>query len=172
MAEFSSPTLDLSSLQAELHDGQRLYRLAGSAAVDRLHVEAWSMREGVSALSEMRLVCLSLDAALELKQFVGESLTLQTVLADGTLTTRSGLVRASESLGADGGLARYRFTLVPWWWLGTQRGTSRVFQDSTVRDVIDEVLGAYSGQGQWRYGDDVAPFLAAAPRRQYLTQYR
>ena len=83
------------TLQADLHDGQRLYRLAGTGHADALHVEAWALREGVSELSELRIVCLSLDANLALKDMIGSRLSLHTVLADGTLHARSGVVRTA-----------------------------------------------------------------------------
>ncbi|PKQ27458.1 MAG: hypothetical protein CVT63_07920, partial [Candidatus Anoxymicrobium japonicum] len=42
------------------------------------------------------------------------------------------LVRAAQKLGADGGFARYRITLVPWVWLLSRGRHNRVFQDKTV----------------------------------------
>lgn len=169
--------VDVASTWAQLSQANRLYRLQpggnqGSAGIEALRVEGWVQREAVSQLFELRIVCLSLDAHLELKSLLGQPLTLLTVLADGSTTRRSGLVRAAEALGADGGLARYRLTLVPWLWLATQQGRSQVFQQRSVADIIEQVLAPYADAGPWAFSPEVQGFLADAPERTHCTQYR
>ncbi|PIF75592.1 uncharacterized protein involved in type VI secretion and phage assembly [Variovorax sp. 54] len=177
------PSADRSALWAELSQTARLYRLeAPSAAsssssaaresIDALRVEGWVQREAVSQLSELRIVCLSLRADLALSSLIDQPLTLVTVLADGSLAKRTGLIRAVESLGSDGGLARYRLTLVPWLWLATQQGRSQVFQQRSVADIIERVLAPYADAGSWAFSSEVNGFLADAPVRTYCTQYR
>ena len=169
--------IDPSRAWAELSESSRLYRLQPvghqpPVAIGALRVEGWVQREAVSGLFELRIVCLSLDASLELKAFIGQPLTLLTVLADGTLARRSGLIRAAESLGADGGLARYRLTLVPWLWLATQQGRSQVFQQRPVADIVEHILAPYADAGPWAFSPEVPGFLADAPVRTHCTQYR
>jgi uncharacterized protein involved in type VI secretion and phage assembly len=169
--------VDLGRLWADLSQANRLYRLEpvarqASASLQALRVEGWVQREAISELFELRIVCLSLDAHLELKSLIGEPLTLQTVQADGKLTRRSGMVRAAESLGADGGLARWRLTLVPWLWLATQQGRSQVFQHRPVADIIEQILAPYADAGPWAFSPEVRGFLADAPVRVSCTQYR
>ncbi|AMM25082.1 type VI secretion system Vgr family protein [Variovorax sp. PAMC 28711] len=172
--------LDLRALWADLSQSNRLYRLEpiasqgtqGTTSLQSLRVEAWTQRETLSQLFELRIVCLSLDASLELKSLIGQPLSLLTVLADGRTTRRSGMVRAAESLGADGGLARYRLTLVPWLWLGTQQGRSQVFQHRSVADLIAQILTPYADAGPFAFSPEVATFLADAPVRTHCTQYR
>ncbi|PLC01414.1 hypothetical protein CY658_32030, partial [Variovorax sp. RO1] len=177
------PSADRSALWAELSQTARLYRLeAPSAAssssstaresIDALRVEGWVQREAVSQLFELRIVCLSLRADLALSSLIDQPLTLITVLADGSLSRRTGLIRAVESLGSDGGLARYRLTLVPWLWLATQQGRSQVFQQRSVADIIERVLAPYADAGSWAFSSEVNGFLADAPVRTYCTQYR
>ncbi|QOF78351.1 type VI secretion system Vgr family protein [Variovorax sp. 38R] len=177
------PSADRSALWAELSQTARLYRLeAPSAAssssstvresIDALRVEGWVQREAVSQLFELRIVCLSLRADLALSSLIDQPLTLVTVLADGSLGRRTGLIRAVESLGSDGGLARYRLTLVPWLWLATQQGRSQVFQQRSVADIIERVLAPYADAGSWAFSSEVNGFLADAPVRTYCTQYR
>ncbi|QFZ82775.1 DUF2345 domain-containing protein [Variovorax paradoxus] len=177
------PSADRSALWAELSQAARLYRLeAPSAAsssssaaresIDALRVEGWVQREAVSQLFELRIVCLSLRADLALSSLIDQPLTLVTVLANGSLAKRTGLIRAVESLGSDGGLARYRLTLVPWLWLATQQGRSQVFQQRSVADIIERVLAPYADAGSWAFSSEVNGFLADAPVRTYCTQYR
>ena len=112
----SSPSADRSALWAELSQTARLYRLEAPSAssssnsaaresIDALRVEGWVQREAVSQLFELRIVCLSLRADLALSSLIDQPLTLVTVLADGSVGHRTGLIRAVESLGSDGGLA-------------------------------------------------------------------
>lgn len=169
--------LDLRARWAELSQSNRLYRLEpighqASPSLDALRVEAWTQREALSQLFELRIVCLSLDASLELKSLIGQPLGLLTVLADGSTTRRSGMVRAAESLGADGGLARYRLTLVPWLWLATQQGRSQVLQHRSVADLIAQILSPYADAGPFSFSPEVTAFLADAPVRTHCTQYR
>src|SRR3954467_9201976 len=108
------PSADRSALWAELSQTNRLYRLevpgasTTNASIDALRVEGWVQREAVSQPFEMRIVCLSLRADLALSSMIDQPLTLITVLANGSTGKRTGLIRAVESLGSDGGLARYR----------------------------------------------------------------
>ncbi|WP_390346262.1 type VI secretion system Vgr family protein [Variovorax boronicumulans] len=179
----SSPSADRSALWAELSQTARLYRLEAPSAssssnsaaresIDALRVEGWVQREAVSQLFELRIVCLSLRADLALSSLIDQPLTLVTVLADGAVGRRTGLIRAVESLGSDGGLARYRLTLVPWLWLATQQGRSQVFQQRSVADIIERVLAPYADAGSWAFSSEVNSFLADAPVRTYCTQYR
>ncbi|WP_167394981.1 type VI secretion system Vgr family protein [Variovorax boronicumulans] len=179
----SSPSADRSALWAELSQTARLYRLEAPSAssssnsaaresIDALRVEGWVQREAVSQLFELRIVCLSLRADLALSSLIDQPLTLVTVLADGSVGRRTGLIRAVESLGADGGLARYRLTLVPWLWLATRQGRSQVFQQRSVADIIERVLAPYADAGSWAFSSEVNSFLADAPVRTYCTQYR
>jgi uncharacterized protein involved in type VI secretion and phage assembly len=43
-------------------------------------------------------------------------------------------------LGSEGGLARFRLRLTPWLWRLSQVRNSRVWQDKTVVDIIDDVF--------------------------------
>ena len=157
---------------ANLHAANRMHQLQLEASDAGLHVEAWAMREAASSLGELCIVAVSTDAHIELKSLIGQSASIQTRLADGSLVSRSGLVRSAQKLGSNGGLARYRLSVVPWLWLATQQSRSQVFQNRRVEEIIESVLSAYQAQCSWRYSEETAAFLALAPSRTYCTQYR
>lgn len=144
--------------------------MTGSGA--DLLIEAWALREASSSLSELCLITIGVDAHLELKTLLGLPATIATRLANGGIVTRSGVVRAADKLGGNGGLARYRLSIVPWLWLATQQSRSQIFQDRSVEQIIESVLHTYQNQGEWRFSDEASAFLAQAPRRTYCTQYR
>jgi len=158
---------------------QRLYHLqaAGRAAaqVEQLLVEAWAMHEALSALYELQVCCVSLNPRIDLEALLGQPLRLRTTLADGSFCWRSGLVCRAEALHADGGLARYRLTVVPWAWLLGQRRHSAVWQERAFASVIDDVFAGLGAAAAWQWSPEVAGFLAAGPQagqRSYLAQYR
>ena len=149
----------------------RLFRLDGEGAMSSLQVEGWVAREGLSTLSEMRVVALAEDAALDLNDMVSRPATLWTTRADGTEAGRSGVVRAAEMLGGNAGMARYRLTLAPWLWLATQRRDSRIYENQPVLDIVRHVLDSYEGY-TYKVASDVEDHLAGLPARPYTTQYR
>ena len=150
----------------------RLYELTWrDEAGPDLPVEAWWGREALSGGFEICIDLLATDTHLELKRFLGRSLTLNTRLSDGSQASRSGLVRAAQKLGADGGFARYRVTVVPWVWLLSRGRHNRVFQEKTVIDIVEAVFADYSDVAAWQWSDEVAGFLADARPRSYCVQY-
>lgn len=149
----------------------RLFRLDGEGAMSSLQVEGWVAREGLSTLSEMRVVALAEDAALDLNDMVSRPATLWTTRADGTEAGRSGVVRAAEMLGGNAGMARYRLTLAPWLWLATQRRDSRIYENQPVLDIVRHVLDSYEGY-TYKVASDVEDHLGGLPARPYTTQYR
>jgi type VI secretion system secreted protein VgrG len=56
--------------------------------------------------------CLSTSASLKLTELVGQQMGLRVMCADATYRTWHGYVAQAAQLGSDGGLARYRLTLV------------------------------------------------------------
>ena len=155
-----------------IDDATRLYRLELEDTPAPLLVERWRGRERLSGDFQWTVDVLSTDAALPIDGWLGKPATLQTRLAGGGLSPRSGLVREAACLGADGGLARYRLVLVPWTWLLTQGRHSRVFQDRSVVEIVESVFAAYAPLAAWRLGEEVGPFLEQARPRSYCVQYR
>ncbi len=172
MADLSEGRGDLLRHIAAFSADTRLYDLDTPLGPGKLLVESWVGREALSSLYEWHITCLSTDCHIELKTLLAQQVTLTTRLADGSLQQRSGWVSQAAQLGADGGLARYRLTIVPWLWLATQRRTSRVFQDQTVLQIIEEVLAADAPRNHWRITPDAEAFLAQVRPRSYCCQYR
>uniref|UniRef100_UPI003F497F30 type VI secretion system Vgr family protein n=1 Tax=Cupriavidus taiwanensis TaxID=164546 RepID=UPI003F497F30 len=165
--------MDLATLYQHLFASHhRLYALEGGSPLEGLAVEGWIGREGVSMLAESRIVVLSANAGIPLESLLGQRVTLLTTLADGGQSRRTGLIRQAEKLGADGSLARYRLTVVPWLWLTTQQRHSQVFQDRRLDSIIEAVLQSYAPYAQWRYAAGAEARIAAIGARAYVAQYR
>lgn len=150
----------------------RLYSLDTPLGADALMVESWVGREALSSLYEWHITCLSTDCHIELKSLLWQQVTLHIILADGTRTQRSGWVAEAAQLGADGGLARYRLSVVPWLWLATQRRNSQVFQDQSVLQIIETILDKDSPRNNWRITPEAQGFIDGLRPRSYCCQYR
>lgn len=153
-------------------DSNRLYALEGAAPLDQLHVERWSGEESLSRCYRWQIDAFGTDAGLSLEAMLGQCCGLRTILADGGGCVRSGLVCEARLLGADGGLARYRLTLVPWLWVLSQGWHSRVFQGRSVLDIVEAVFADYPAHATWTITPDARSLIAEVRPRSYAVQYR
>ncbi|MCD9087066.1 type VI secretion system Vgr family protein [Stenotrophomonas sp. SY1] len=161
---------DLMAQVAALSGAQRLYRLESEFLGDGV-VERWWGRDalGTHALTEVDV--LSTDQAVDLEALLGTPAKLLARTADGGEWARSGLVSEARRLGSDGGLVRYRLSLSSWtWWLQHARN-SRVFQDKSVRQIVDEVLQAHEELARWQWAEGCDALLGERVRS-YCVQYR
>lgn len=172
MSEAFAGAGSVASQMAAFTADSRLYDLDLPPGAAPLLVESWVGREQLSSLYEWHISCLSTDIHIELKSLLAKQVTLKTRLPDGSLGRRSGWISEVAQLGADGGLARYRLTVVPWLWFATQRRRSRVFQDRSVLEIVEEVLAADAPRNHWRVTPDAEAFIAKLRMRSYCCQYR
>jgi type VI secretion system secreted protein VgrG len=96
--------------------------------------------------------------------------TVQLRISGGRDEHRSvhGVVRRVEADGSSGGGGRqhrYRVWLVPRLWLLGQGRNSRIFQDKTVREIIDQVLAEANVERRWALTRTYTP-------RSYCVQYQ
>ena len=156
----------------------RLFRVEGEGAVLQMLVEAWSLNESLDQPWTLELCTLATEQGLDLQSLLAKKVSLQMVLAGGSLHARSGLVFAARAEESDGGFARYRLTLRPWIALLAHSRRSQVWQEQTTIQIVESVFARYAEHAQWRWADDVAPHVAQSPyagsgeRRSYTVQYR
>jgi type VI secretion system secreted protein VgrG len=72
------------------------------------------MRDAVSQPFELVVDAVSTSAHFEIKEVIGEQMSLRLLQPDGTYKPWHGYVVEAAQLGADGGLARYRLVMRPW----------------------------------------------------------
>ncbi|MDR3409649.1 MAG: type VI secretion system Vgr family protein [Formivibrio sp.] len=133
--------------------------------------------QGRIALDEsytLTVDCLCDDSHLPLKDLIGlpAEIGITTALGDEQILT--GIVTQSAQLGSDGGFAKYRLTVEPALALLAQRRSSRVFQDKTVVEIVQQILDEHRAAN---------PVIARSfnlelqlgqtyPTRSYCLQYR
>ena len=93
------------------------------------------INEGLQA----ELICLSTNANLALKQFIGCQVAVDQVTDCGELFRTTGLITAASQGQSDGALTLYKLTLQDATSLWHKRRNSRVFMNKSVRD-ISEIL--------------------------------
>ncbi|WP_444844956.1 type VI secretion system Vgr family protein [Duganella caerulea] len=163
----------LRALLAGFSSERRLYALTvDGAAADTLMVEAFFADDPLQGVGERDIIALSPSAYLDLSSLLGKRAVLEVSLADGSRARFSGHVSQAGMLGSEGGLARYRLRLTPWLWRLRHVRNSRVWQDSSVTDIVDTVLGGYAPDALWRWSGDVAAFMEQVAPRSYCCQYR
>ncbi|MDN0077454.1 type VI secretion system tip protein TssI/VgrG, partial [Crenobacter sp. SG2303] len=167
LASFAAAfTQDARLLTLELGDGRRW--------ADALLPQTLSGEEALSDSYRYQLTCLSPDTELALKDLLGQPVRLTVQDADGAAVARCGVVSSAQALGSDGGFARYGLTIEPPIALLRHRRTSRVFQDLSVPDIVQQVLAEHQGTNpgfarvqHWQF-----QLSGEAPVRSYCLQYR
>lgn len=172
----------LSALIAQWRTDTRLYTLSAPGQGDGLPcdlmVESFVLHEAVSEPFTLYINALVLNARVELKQLYARPITLNTTLADGSRARRSGYVTEAQSLESDGGFARKGLVLRPWIALLGHTLCSRVWQDKSVIEIVEDVFAAHASIAAWRWDEGVADHVASGMfarnggQRSYCVQYR
>lgn len=96
--------------------------------------------ERLSRLFRYNLTLLSEEQSINFADIVGQNLTVQLELPDDKTRYFNGYVSRFVQTRAEGDLAEYQATIVPWLWLLTRTADCRIFQEKTVPEIIKEVF--------------------------------
>lgn len=163
----------IAATLAEFSSATRLFEFRiGDAPSSALLVEAYAADDTLLDIPVCDVIALSTSAYLEAEPLLGQAASLQITLADGGQESIGGEICAVSVLGSDGGLARYRLRLSPWIWRLEHVRNSRIWQDRTIVDIVDEVFAHYRPAARWRWSPDTASYLATVAARSYCCQYR
>ncbi|MES2048571.1 MAG: type VI secretion system Vgr family protein [Pseudomonadota bacterium] len=157
------------SLNSTLSQHARLITMEtaqGSDLPDSLVVEGFTGREAINELFTFNIDALSLSTSVDLKQFIGEEITLRLLQADGSRRAWHGFCTEAMWLGSDGGMARYRLRLESFLSFLVLRRDAFIFQDKDARQIVTELMVDYP-QANFKW--DVTRKLQS---RAICTQYR
>ena len=116
-------------------------------APEALLFHAMSGVEALSTLFEFNVTLVSKQINIAPKALLGQDITLAVETEDdGPKRHLSGLVTRFAFTGRHKAYHIYQATLRPWLWLATRRSDSKIFQQKTVPDIVDEVLKPYGFQ--------------------------
>jgi type VI secretion system secreted protein VgrG len=134
---------------------------------EQLKFRAMRGQEGLSQLFEFEVDMVSPSFNLDLKKLLGTSLTLE-LQDEGASRFLNGTVVRFELVGRANETGRhyvYRALVQPWLWYLTRTTDCRIFQNMSVPDVLDEVLGKYGFEYEKRLTGTYRPW-------EYCVQYQ
>ena len=154
------PKLPFDALESMLADfasaftqGNRLITLQigdGKTYNNRLLPQSIEGEEALSESFRYEVTCLSPDAFIPLDGLPGLDAQIDILCSGGGIpglgagdagqVTRCGLITEAQALPSDGGFAKYKLTIEPPVALLRHRRTSRVFQDVSVPEIVEQIL--------------------------------
>ena len=147
---------------------RRLLQLDTVLDKDQMILVSVAGVDRISALFAYDLDLVSTEPDLKPDDLLGSSMTVYLhPYHDQNPVSIDGIVSVFAADGTNNhGLHHYRARLVPALWLLTRTSDCRIFQDLSVRDIVDKVLTDYGiTRREWKLaGDHIA--------RDYCVQYR
>jgi type VI secretion system secreted protein VgrG len=107
---------------------------------DVLLLISFSGTEQLGRLFEYKLELASEDYEIKPESIVGQNVSIRLNLGDSGTRYFNGYVNHFTQLKASGQLARYRATVVPWFWFLTRVADCRIFQEKTVPEIIEQIF--------------------------------
>ncbi len=145
----------------------RLVSLTTPLGEDVLLFQSLSATDGLSSLFEYRVRALSRSRDIALDDLVGKSATISVTLPEGGERHFNGLVTEFSLVPSmDTHYAEYELILRPWLWFLTRTSDCRIFQETTVPDIVKEIFKEHGFS-------DVEDKLSGTTRTwNYCVQYR
>lgn len=141
--------------------------MSGTYPTQKLKLRRAIVQEKLSTLTETTIEFLSENTGVDLKDFVGKIMTVHSE-QEGDLEGRkfTGTCISVEAMGMRDGKDHFVAQVRPWLWMLTLERNIRVFQDKTVKEIIDEVMGKHA------FSDYEVNVSDGYKKREYCVQYR
>lgn len=95
---------------------------------------------GINEGLSLELICLSTNPYIELKQFIGNQVTVDQVTDYGQLFRTTGIITGASQGQSDGALSLYRLTMQDATSLWHKRRNSRVFMNKSAVDICEIIF--------------------------------
>lgn len=141
---------------------------------DVLQVKHVSGQETLCGGIEYRLLCVSINATLPLKEFIALPAELQFVTDRGRLRSVCGIVAQASAGQSDGGLGTYQLLLRDALALMEQRVNTRVFRNMSEVEITEALVR------EWRHANpilakafdlDISGITGTYPPREFTMQH-
>ena len=119
---------------------QRLLAIATPLGEDKLLLKTISGRESISRLFAYDLEVLSEDSSISFNDIIGQRVTIDILLTDGSKRYINGFVNRFSQSGIGQRFAYYQLQVVPWLWFLSRTANCRIFQNKTIPDIIKQVF--------------------------------
>lgn len=149
-----------------LTQASRELRVSTALGQDALVLEGFSGTETVSGLFSFRLDMLAEDPDVDTESLLRTEIGLTITMEDGSEREINGKVSRVAEVGHSDGITHYQAEMVPWlWFLGLNRD-SRIFQQMSVLEIVEQVFG---DRGE---SDYEVHCTGSYPKVEYCVQYR
>jgi type VI secretion system secreted protein VgrG len=150
-----------------LKQANRLLNLATPLGDNELVLTGFDGDEGMSQLFRFTLQMISDNAAIPAKDILGKNVTFSIALADDSPRYFNGFVsRFSAGDEDENGRRAYTAEVVPWLWFLTRNSDSRIFQEMTVPQIIEQI---FKDRGFTDYQPKIS---GSHPKREYCVQHQ
>ena len=109
---------------------------------DVLLLRSFTGHEGISQPFRFRLELVSEKHPINLESIIGQNLTANMTLSDGSTRYFNGFVSQFTQTGQDSQFTYYDAEVLPWLWFLSQTADCRIFQskvDSQMRRIINRL---------------------------------
>ena len=131
----------------KLSQEERMISIDTPLGKDVLLLTGLKGMESLSALFDFQLNFVSENHGIPFPDIIGKNVTVSIVLADGGNRYFNGIIShfsqgrgGGESSASDPMISYYTGRMVPWFWLLTQTADSRIFQDKSVPDIVEQIF--------------------------------
>ena len=137
---------------------------------DELILTGFKGTEKLSGLFRFELDLVSERRSIAFEEIIGANVTLSMDLRDGSTKYLNGLISSftqNSSVDSDENtFSVYTAIMVPWFWLLTRTADSRIFQEKSVPDIVEQLFSEYEFfDYSLQLGGNYTP-------REYTVQYR
>lgn len=142
--------------------------MSGTYTTKKLRLKQAVVKEKLSTLTETTVEFLARKTNVKLADFVGQIMTVhvQQDSAGDNGRMFTGTCISVEAMGMRDGDDHYVAQIRPWFWMLTIERNTRVFQEMSVKDIIEEVLGKHG------FSDYQIKTSETYEKREYCVQYR
>jgi type VI secretion system secreted protein VgrG len=151
-----------------LKQAKRQISIETALGEDALVLNRVQVVERLSCPFEITADVSATSAEIDYSKVVGHPATIRLQLGNGKPRFFHGIISRLMQSGNEGALARYRATIVPWFWFLTRAADCRIFQHRKVLDIAEEVFSEH------RFGSDQYSIKISEthPEHSYRVQYR
>jgi len=132
--------------------------------------------ESICGSIEYRILCVSLDAFISLKELIALPVAVDIVTDRGDLRSVCGIVTEAHAGDSDGGLASYQLVLRDALSIMEKRNNTRVFRNKNEVEIVQVILDEWMQTNPiigtcFRYEMDESFKVDAYPQREFTMQY-
>ena len=143
-------------------------RITGSYGYDEdeMVIRRAIVTEKLGELTDIQVEILSPDKSIALDKLLGKIMTIHMAAAEGAVRKFTGTIVRVERLALRDGYVQLLAELRPWFWMLDQTTDSRIFQNMTTVQIIEQIFNEYA------FSDFKKSLSATYEQREYCVQYR